>query len=147
MYKRLAGFVLLGLFSCITSVGFAAEETDKREKLYLNKTERHHVLSEMRLFLNSVQKITQGVAEENMKLVIEYAKKAGRAGAGGAPPGMGSKLPKQFRMLGHQTHTQFDQLALDAKDLEDPSHALSQLSSLMKNCIACHAAYQIKISE
>ena len=34
-------------------------------------------------------------------------------------------------------------LALDADELEDPEHSLQQLSELMQNCVACHAAYRI----
>jgi len=147
MYKQVTGYILLVVYLSVSPVGIAGEEIDTRKKLYLNQAERHHVLSEMRLFLNSVQKITRGVAEEDMKLVVEYARKAGRAAGGGAPAGFRDKLPKEFRMLGHQTHAKFDQLALDAADLGDASHVLSQLSSLMKNCIACHASYQIKVSE
>lgn len=126
---------------------FASDSPDEREKIYLNEAERHHVLSEMRLFLTSVQQVVKGVSEDDLKRVVEYAKKAGRAGAGGAPPTLRAKLPKKFRLLGSQTHAKFDQLALDATDLEDGGHALSQLSSLMKNCIACHSSYRIELSE
>ncbi|HID48188.1 MAG TPA: hypothetical protein EYP40_00985, partial [Chromatiales bacterium] len=40
---------------------------------------------------------------------------------------------------------QFDQLALDAEQLGDPAHALAQLSTLMQNCVACHAVYRIEV--
>ena len=141
LWRVIAGFVFL----TISSACIAGDAHDKRKKLYLNEEERSHVLAEMRMFLTSVQQITRGVSEEDMKRVIEYAKKSGRAGGGGAPSTLGKKLPKQFRILGLQTHTKFDQLAMDAADLEDPGHALSQLSSLMKNCISCHASYQIEV--
>ena len=143
MYMQISGFVLLMVFLSAAPVSFAGEEIDKREKLHLNETERHHVLSEMRLFLNSVQQIVQAVSEEDFKLVAKYAKQAGRAGVGGAPRTLRAKLPKKFRQLGSQTHAKFDLLAMDAADLEDSGHVLSQLSSLMTNCIACHASYRI----
>ena len=56
------------------------------------------------------------------------------------------KLPVQFKKLGFDTHAKFDQLALDAEEFGDSDHALSQLSTLMKNCTACHAAYRFDIS-
>jgi cytochrome c556 len=48
-----------------------------------------------------------------------------------------------FKQLGLDTHTRFDQMALDAEQLGDREHTLSQLSSLLQNCVACHAAYRI----
>lgn len=39
----------------------------------------------------------------------------------------------------------FDQLALDAEDLEDGNHSLEQLSTLMQNCVTRHATYRIDI--
>lgn len=145
MLSRLWRVILMFVFVTISSVCLAGEANDKREKIFLNEEERAHVLAEMRMFLTSVQQITRGVSEEDMKRVIEYAKKSGRAGGGGAPSTLGKKLPKKFRILGLQTHSKFDQLAMDAADLEDPGHALSQLSSLMKNCLSCHASYQIEL--
>ena len=43
------------------------------------------------------------------------------------------------------TEKDFDQLALDAEEFGDSDHALSQLSILMENCTACHAAYRFDI--
>ena len=144
MFKKMIKVLVIYILIGSVQLSLAA---DAREKISLNDAERHHVLSEMRLFLNSVQKIIQAVAEDNLQAVADYAKKAGRAGATGAPPSLRAKLPKQFRILGSQTHAKFDQLAMDAVDIEDKHHALMQLSDLMKNCISCHQAYQIELSD
>ena len=146
MIKKVINVVVLLAIAGGSSVCFSSDALDAREKIFLNEAERHHVLSEMRLFLSSIQQIIQGVSEDDLKLVVEYAKKAGRAGSRGAPPTLGAKLPEGFRLLGSQTHAKFDRLAMDVADLEDGSHAISQLSSLMKNCIACHATYRIELS-
>ncbi|NOY15605.1 MAG: cytochrome c, partial [Gammaproteobacteria bacterium] len=55
------------------------------------------------------------------------------------------KLPLAFKKLGFDTHAKFDQLAMDANDLGDRDHTLQQLSTLMENCVACHAAYRINL--
>ena len=104
------------------------------------------VLAEMRLFLESIQKITTGIAGDDMELVAEYARKSGMAATEGMPGTLMGKLPLGFKKLGPGTHKQFDQLALDAEDLGDAGHALSQLSVLMQNCDACHAAYRFTVS-
>ena len=120
--------------------------TDGRTAIYLNYEERDLVLAEMRLFLTSVQQITKGISESDMKLVAEYARKSGRAAQSEVPSTLMGKLPTQFKKLGFDTHTKFDQLAMDTDDLGDSNHALSQLSILMQNCVSCHAAYRIDSS-
>ena len=126
--------------------GSVSDNADGRKAIHLNSGEKDLVLAEMRSFLTSVQQITKGISENNMELVAEYARKSGKAAQGEVPGILMGKLPLQFKQSGFDTHTKFDQLAMDAEDLGDSSHALSQLSTLMQNCIACHAAYRINTS-
>jgi hypothetical protein len=126
--------------------GSVSESIGGRSVIQLNTGERALVLEEMRAFLFSVQQITKGIAEKDMSLVVEYARKAGRAAQDGVPGTLMGKLPLQFKQLGFDTHTKFDQLALDAEDLGDSNHALSQLSDLMQNCVICHAAYRFDLT-
>ncbi len=125
--------------------GSTSESTDGRKEILLNDNERNLVLTEMRAFLASVQQINQGLAENNMARVEEYARKSGKAATGGMPGTLMGKLPLAFKKLGFDTHAKFDQLAMDANDLGDRDHTLQQLSTLMENCVACHAAYRINL--
>jgi len=81
-----------------------------------------------------------------MKLVAESARKSGKAAQGAVPGTLVGKLPVAFKKLGFDTHARFDQLALDAEEFGDSDHAMSQLSTLMENCVACHAAYRFDIA-
>jgi mono/diheme cytochrome c family protein len=125
--------------------GGAAESTDDRIVILLNDSERNLVLTEMREFLNSIQQINQGLSENDMTLVIKAARRSGKAAQASMPGTLVVKLPPGFKKLGGDTHTRFDQLAMDAQDLEDSSHTLQQLSLLMQNCVSCHAVYRIDI--
>lgn len=125
--------------------GDVTESSDGRTTILLNAGERDIVLAEMRAFLTSVQQINQGLSENNMALVAEYARKSGKAAQGEVPGTLVGKLPLQFKKLGSDTHRKFDQLAMDAEDLEDEKHSLEQLSTLMRNCVTCHATYRIDI--
>ena len=69
-----------------------------------------------------------------------------KAAQGEVPGTLVGKLPLAFKKLGFDTHTKFDQLAMDADDLGDSKHALVQLSDLMHNCVACHETYRIDIT-
>lgn len=125
--------------------GSTTESTDNRTEILLNDNERNMVLAEMRAFLASVQQINQGLAENNMERVAEYARKSGKAATAGMPGTLMGKLPLAFKKLGFDTHAKFDQLAMDANDLGDRNHTLQQLSTLLENCVACHAAYRISM--
>ena len=124
--------------------GSVVPATDGRQALTLDSTERDLVLGEMRMFLSSVQRITQAVTKEDMKAAAIAAREVGAAAQEAVPGSLMGKLPLEFKKLGFDTHTKFDTLALDAEQLGDPKHTLEQLSTLMNNCVACHAAYQIQ---
>ena len=124
--------------------GSVAPASDGREALILEPAERDLVLTEMRMFLSSVQKITQALTKEDMETVVKAAREVGLAAQQAVPGSLMGKLPLAFKKLGFDTHKKFDALALDAEQLGDPNHALQQLSTLMNNCVACHSTYQIQ---
>jgi len=126
--------------------GSASEGTDGRMAIHLTSGERDLVLTEMRAFLESIQQVTKGTIADDMKLVAESARKSGKAAQGAVPGTLVGKLPVAFKKLGFDTHARFDQLALDAEEFGDSDHAMSQLSTLMENCVACHAAYRFDIA-
>ncbi len=150
MNKKCLTIIILLLLVIAASIyksmfqGSALNITDGRTTIQLSHDERDLIQAEMRAFLTSVQQITKGISENNMELVTDYARKVGRATQGDVPTTLTAKLPRQFKQLGFDTHTRFDQLALDADDLGDGNHALSQLSNLMNNCTSCHAMYRIE---
>ena len=127
--------------------GSVIEAPDGRIAIQLTTAERSIVLGEMRAFLESVQQITQAVTESNMAVVVTSARAVGMAAQEGVPGTLVGKLPMEFKKLGFDTHTKFDQLALNAEDFGDDNQVLVQLSELMQNCIGCHAAYRFDIAD
>ena len=125
--------------------GSTTESTDGRLAIMLNAGERDMVLGEMRAFLDTAQKIVKGVSEDDMKQVADSARKVGMSAQGDVPGSLVGKLPMKFKKLGFDTHTKFDQIALDASDMGDKDDVLIQLSVLMQNCVGCHAAYRIDL--
>jgi len=124
--------------------GSVAESTDARTAILLEKNERDLVLSEMRIFLESIQQIASGISDNDMKQVAEAARQSGLRGE--VPGSLIGKLPLSFKQLGFDTHRKFDALALDAQDMEDPGHALSQMNTILGNCVGCHAAYRFELA-
>ena len=123
--------------------GETVPASDGRQALLLAPGERDLVLGEMRVFLQSVQQITQGVNDNNMDVIVAAAKQVGAAAQQAVPASLIKKLPLEFKKLGFDTHSKFDQLALDAEQFGDTKVVLEQLTGLMNNCVACHGAYRI----
>jgi len=138
----LLGIIAFGAWKFMVQ-GSALDHPDGRLSIKLTESERNLVLGEMRGFLVSVQQIVQGLAEEDIGKVVESARKSGRAAQGAVPGSLVGKLPMDFKKLGFDTHSRFDQLALDAEALEDPAVVHEQLARLMENCVGCHAAYRL----
>ena len=123
--------------------GSVTQSSDGRVAILLNPGERDMVLAEMRAFLDSVQQINAGIAADDMDKVVAAAQTVGRAAQGAVPASLVGKLPLEFKKLGFDTHSKFDQLAMNTTDLGDGGAALGELATLMQNCVACHAAYRL----
>ena len=136
--------LLLGTVYKFVIEGSTRTSTDNRLAIQLTAGEKDLVLAEMRAFLASVQQITHGVSSKDMQLIATSARTVGLAAQQGMPGSLMGKLPLEFKQLGRNTHEQFDLLALDAEQLEDAEHSLSQLGALMQNCVACHATYRLE---
>jgi len=138
--------IVIGMAYKFFVVGSVVPDTDGREAIILESTERDLVLEEMRMFLSSIQKITGALSVEDMEATAKAAREVGAASQQAVPGTLMGKLPMSFKKLGFDTHSKFDALALDAESLGDSQHSLQQLSTLMKNCIDCHSIYQIQSS-
>lgn len=125
--------------------GSVAPSSDNRQTILLDGAERDLVLGEMRMFLGSIQQITDGLVKNDMQQVIEAARRVGAAAQQAVPGSLMGKLPLEFKQLGFDTHKKFDLLALDAESMGEPQQALQQLAELTNNCVACHASYRIDI--
>jgi mono/diheme cytochrome c family protein len=126
--------------------GAVEQSSDGRTAIMLDEGERDLVLAEMRAFLATAQQITAAVASDNIEAVAASARAVGHAAQQAVPGTLMGKLPMPFKKMGMDTHTKFDELAADAEQLGDGNHALGQLSTVMQNCVACHAAYRIELA-
>jgi len=117
---------------------------DGRTSLLLKESERDFFLNEMRNFLVAVQQITDGIEKDDMTQVADAAKKVGSGDLAHVPAGLMAKLPLAVKTMGLSTHKAFDQMAMDAEQLGDKEHVLSQLNQILPTCTACHALYKVR---
>lgn len=116
--------------------------TDMRTEVIVSESDRNRLLKEMRDFLQGMQAITHALANQDMAAVAKAAKPLGMAMMDDIPKSLRMSFPKEFRSIAMATHRDFDAIALDAEQLGDPQHTLSQLSNATAKCVGCHASYR-----
>lgn len=121
--------------------------TDGRAEIALTAADRDTVLAEMRAILGAVQGITSALTQDDLKLVAQQARNVGLGAMGQVPPSLMQALPLEFKTMGREMHAEFDRIALDAEQMGDREHSLQQLSTLLGQCVACHASYRLTASK
>ena len=123
-----------------------SEGDDQREAIVLERIEKDYVLGQMRLFVESIQAIADGLAEGNPSKAAEAAAARGlkrNADDPAFPVTLRGKLPDHWKQLGGGMRKGFDQIAQGITDGQDTPHSLKELGELMKGCVGCHASYRI----
>ena len=126
--------------------GNTTKTKDGRIEVMMTENNKDFVLEEMRDFLESVQKINEGILKNNPKLVIEAGLKSGGSVIEHAPHGLIKSLPLGFKILGFGTHDVFDKFSKTSITNFDKKATQEKLNTLLNNCIACHKSYKIGVS-
>jgi cytochrome c556 len=119
---------------------------DAREPAPRTKAERAYILEQMRLLVESIQAITEGLATDHMEDVIEAAAARGlhrNANDPAYPASMKAKETPLWKQMGGGTRRGFDELADAAKNGATKEKQLAILAETMKNCVACHQTYRL----
>ena len=124
--------------------GDTIQANDGRTAIIVSSENRDFVLAEMRLFLESVQEINQGIIEKDSAMVVSAGKQSGGSATNHAPPGLVKSLPMAFKTLGFSTHDIFDDIKESAEKEFKPQETRQQLDLLLKNCVACHRNYKLE---
>ena len=147
MWKKVAigSFVIWGLsagtFVYLFFVG-TGTKVDKRIEIKLLPSEREIILGEMRQLLDGVRGIIGGLGDGDKKAVVAAARGNGMGMAQDVNPALMTKLPKEFKELGMNTHRRFDELA-DRIHTMDDREVLRETHDIMGSCIGCHVGYKI----
>lgn len=140
---------LLPTLLVLTVLTASADETDTRQVVDLPGPMREHMLSNMRDHLLAIAQITALLAQSRYEAAAEVAEE--RLGMSamqhhGAGP-MGRHMPDGMRAVGSAMHRAASRFAIAAGDAEvtgDHAAALSALSAVMSQCVACHNAYRLR---
>jgi len=137
--------VTIAVFVWFFIRGNTAAGTDGRTAIILHPRERDLVLSEMRGLLAATQGILEGANQGDMLSIIKAARSAGMAGTADVNPALMAKLPLEFKALGMGVHHDMDEIAKAAEDGKSAAELLKMTSNTLTKCVACHAAWQLKV--
>ena len=144
-YCRLSKSIFTGLLIATAASGVSAQsQHDTRQSISVTSDAREHVLTEMRMLLESVHSILESAIKKDMQAVAASAEKVGLKAMSATPPETANQLPQEFKMMGRGVHEAMDMIARDARDLGDSEHTLQQLSETLGNCVACHATFKLQ---
>lgn len=120
---------------------------DGRTAVMLSDGEREAVLAEMRHMLDTVQKVTAALAENNMAQAAEAARASGTAAAADMNPALMTKLPLEFKQFGMSVHARFDELAAAAENGMGRDRFMAEFANQLSSCVACHETYALRLSQ
>lgn len=116
---------------------------DGRSEIKMAGENREFVMAEMRGFLESVQKINEGMAKDDPALIEGVGKQSGTCRVETVPQGLVRSLPFEFKQMGLETHKLFDEMAKMAQEKYDRRQIQLKMNELLNNCVACHKTYKI----
>lgn len=123
--------------------GETKQANDGRTAIIMSEGNRDYAMSEMRMFLESLEGINEGVLEQNQQKIINAAKKSGTEKSEVAPQGLIKSLPIGFKTLGMSTHKMFDEIVKMNSKTKDFKGVQKQVNTILNNCVSCHKTYKI----
>lgn len=143
--RRLTAAALLPLVlaACSTSHGLTPTRPDARSTVELAAAEREQLRRGMRIYLESVEAVVEGIHRNRRGDVAASAKRSGMGMLEDISLGEAVKLPPEFIILAIDTHQRFDALSRAAEEGASKSSMMSDLGAILANCTSCHATYRL----
>lgn len=146
MMAILLWVITIAVFAWFFVRGNIHAGADGRTSIVLQESERDLILLEMRGLLAATQGILEGATQADRNRVIQSSRAAGMAAAADVNPALMAKLPLPFKTLGMSVHRDMDEIAKAAEGGKPESELLKMLSGALSKCVACHAAWRLKVS-
>lgn len=115
---------------------------DTRETVVLPAFERDRILASMRRFLKGTQQIVEGLALDDMKMVIRGARSTDPQPLSEASLKARENCPKGCTELCEEMHGGFNSIAAEAEAGKNKQVILEKLSGTLQRCTACHDIYR-----
>ncbi len=117
---------------------------DGRTVIHLSAVNRVHFRKGMRVYLESIEGIIDGMTQHKMGLVAKAAKKSGMNMIKDVSLETALGLPPEFILMSADTHEKFDELAKTARtNRVSKLQIMEQLSTILGACTSCHSAFRL----
>jgi hypothetical protein len=123
-----------------------ARVTDARETVVLPGFERDRILASMRRFLKGTQKIVEGLALADMKMVSQGARSTSPQPLSAASLRAREKCPAGCTALCEEMHKGFESIAVEAETGKSKQVILEKLKGTLQVCTSCHDLYRYDMS-
>lgn len=105
---------------------------------------RELVLNEMRDYLEVMNEIQQGLANNDPDKIIKAATRQGQISLEATPVRLLKLSPLACKQMGFRGHDIFQAIADSARVNFKPTTTINQLAELTNNCIVCHRTYKVE---
>ncbi len=106
---------------------------------------RDLVLNEMRDYLEVMNEIQQGLAENDPDKIVKAATRQGQISLEATPIRLLKLSPLACKQMGFRGHDIFQAIADSARVQFNKTTVNRQLAELTNNCIVCHRTYRIEL--
>lgn len=129
----------------MASISHAGEMVDTREEAPRTEVEKAFILDQMRLLLNAIMEIEEGLGTGDMDLVAREAAARGRRANVilARPPSLAAKESEAWKSMFLSVRNGFDAVADLARDRAPAASINKTLADTLRNCVACHQTYRI----
>lgn len=103
------------------------------------------VLDEMRDYLEVINEIHKGLAENNSDRIVKAATRQGDISLNETPIRLLKLSPIPCKTMGFKGHDIFQAIADSAKINFNRTTTINQLAELTNNCIVCHRTYKLGV--
>ena len=136
------------LLVMLLPAALAHAQPDGRQELQLTAAEADYVRAGMREHVVDIQALLAGLANHDPDGAARAAHSAGTRALDDdptRPPTLGPKLPAAWKAILQARMRGFDQVAQDIASTAETAHSLSDLSTAMATCVACHATFKLVV--
>ncbi|MCK5781814.1 MAG: hypothetical protein KAH10_04455 [Flavobacteriales bacterium] len=120
-----------------------ADSEDNRITVKYAPDLRDLVMSEMRDYLEVINEVHQGMAENNPEMIVKAATRQGKAAIAETPARLLKLSPLACKQMGFAGHDLFQAIADSARVNYNPTTTSKQLAALTNNCVTCHKVYKV----
>jgi hypothetical protein len=137
--------IILLYILLFTGIKLVPAQEDDRITVEYPKDLHDLVLGEMRDYLEVINEINKGIADNNPERIVKAAYRQGEASIKDTPARLLKLSPIPCKTMGINGHFMFQAIGDSARINYNPKTTYRQLATLTNNCVVCHKSYKLGV--